>query len=282
MSKNVQRGIDQEIQALKLIGRFKWLRLQELSLFMWPGSPEVNRYQYAQNLIKKMREKNYIFTQTMPDRAGTAVFLREKGAKIARDKGIQCRRANLESPLPRYWRHELLSHGIVAVMSPEDFRTEFELKKSIKEGNYLVDKPLRIPDLIIKSDIGTLGVEVERAQKGGQKRNNMVENAVDTNKTNGGPRYSFDGLNPEKIAFAFNPVERSESGARKINHEKNITRGLEIAAEEKGVTSFDTIFIHLTIKNFGVTSCVLYMNGEYISHYAPGYQSGSLLYDPTL
>jgi len=102
MNRNVKLGRDQERKCLELIGRFGWLRIQEISMFQWPydiyrsdfdidkaSKTEVNKYHYAQSLVKKLVADDKVSTQKLPNHAGTVVVLKEKGAKIVRAMGYK-------------------------------------------------------------------------------------------------------------------------------------------------------------------------------------------------
>ncbi len=270
---NQEIGQQNLTKALILIGRFKWLRLQEIGLFLWPDSPKKNQYQYAKHLVNLMVEKDLVFTQKMPNHAGTAVVLKEKGAKIVRENGFDVRRAKLSKdqngkpfwPVPRNWKHDLMAHGFAALSQAAlepffsmehkpKFWTELELRKSqIKSNRMLFEHldPIRIPDLMIESDDGILGIEFERSRKFGQKnRENMIINLVQTNKKEGVARHNFSGIEPAKICFAFNPDEKE--GNKKINHKRNIETSALAAMEKQGIQQLEIAFILLRIKNYGV------------------------------
>lgn len=270
MSRNITKGLEQENECLILLGRFKWLRIQELALFFWKHSPEKYRYQYAQNLIKKLISKDFVFTQSMPNHAGTAVLLKEKGAKFVRAQGISCHRAKVQDGVwlpPAKWKHELLGHGLCALLATGKFLTETELRKSKNESNTIVSKDIRVPDLILESKYGTLGIEIERSRKAGYKRDGMIENMVHNNKVGGGPSYSFDGMSPEKIAFAFNPLETEPTksgGRKKIDHEKNILKGIYSLSHQGDL---DVFMIHLKVKNYGVVEYEIFKNGDSVGNH---------------
>lgn len=272
---NQEIGQQNLTKALILIGRFKWLRLQEIGLFLWPYSPEKNQYQYSKHLVNLMVEKDLAFTQKMPSHAGTAVVLKEKGAKIVRENGFDVRRAKLSNdengkpfwPVPRNWKHDLMAHGFAALsqtgLDPfflflmrhkPKFWTESELRKSQIKSNRMIFEhldPIRIPDLMIESDDGILGIEFERSRKFGQKnRENMILNLIQTNKKEGVARHNFSGIEPAKICFAFNPDERE--GNKSINHKLNIETSALAAMEKQGIQQLELAFILLKIKNYGV------------------------------
>lgn len=289
MSRNVQAGLDQELQCLILIGRFGWLRLQEVSKFLWYHVNEKNAYQYTQNLIRKLIDKDLVFTHKLPQHAGTAVLLNEKGAKIVRDNGFaNVKRAKLSKVHidtsylgdkyiidcwipPPTWKHDLYAHGLCAHMLNDGvlhsadtcpkFWTESELRKLGGESNRFLFSHLdhvRFPDLMIESDYGILGIEIEKSRKFGHKnRLNMILNLLQNNKIDGCARHSFGGVEPKKIAFAIFPdeFEYTKSGGRKkIDHEINIITSALSEMTRQNVDEVELFFIYLEVKNFGVTS----------------------------
>lgn len=288
MSRNVQVGLEQELQCLILVGRFGWLRLQELSKFLWYYDNEKNAYQYSQNLLRKLIDKDLAFSQKLPEHAGTAIVLKEKGAKLVRDNGFpNVRRATLKKDLvlsvdgddyisqwwipPPSWKHDLYAHGLCVEIMHDGvlhsghtypkFWTESELRKLGGESNRMLFKHLdqvRFPDLMIDSDYGILGIEIEKSRKFGNKnRRNMILNLIQTNKVDGYARHNFGGIQPNKIAFAVYPdeFEKTKSGRhKKINHEQNIMSSALAEMIRQNVGEIELIFIKLQIKNFGVIS----------------------------
>ena len=295
MSRNFEKGLAQEEECLVLIGRFGWLRIQEIGLFFWPDVDKdkcddelgnsiqehvncrmlVNRYQYAQNLVRKLINKNQVLTQKLPEHAGTAVVLTEKGAKIARKYFKYIRRARVTvnedktftwTP-PKSWKHDLLSHGLCSLiishckygLENAMFRTDHELRISDVEGNHLLMQHVRYPDLMIEINyIGgrmVLGIEIEKSRKHGERRNIMIENAVINNMNNGYSRHSFDNTNIDKIVFAYDPHEIEHTGkgkVKRINHRSNIEKAIWNQVDKLGVEAIDIYLIELEVKNFGV------------------------------
>ncbi|MDP3087052.1 MAG: hypothetical protein Q8M99_02500 [Methylotenera sp.] len=286
MSRNVQIGLDQELKCLILVGRFGWLRLQEIALFLWFDKDRAHSYQYAQNLVKKLIDKDLVFIQKLPCHAGTAVVLKEKGAKIVRENGFpKVKRAILKihsiMPMdgddydletwipPACWKHDLYSHGLCVLFANDEnihsrgynpkFWTEVELRRlggssNRKLFNFLDE--VRYPDLIVEGEIETLGFEIEKSRKNGElNTNNMILNLIQTNKINGVAMHSFGGVQPDKIAFAINPdeCEITKSGKRKkINHELNVISAALAKMSQLGVNKIELIIFRMHIKNYGV------------------------------
>ena len=291
MSRNVQVGLQQELKCLVLIGRFGWLRRQEIGMFLWPRDTDTNRYQYATNLVNKLKKKGFVFTSILPMKAGTAVVLNDAGANFANENGyLDIRKGNLDEYFfetystmnvhitwnrPRSWMHDLYGHGLCALLMaefaiefdrPPLFFTENELKRRGATSNKFLlphRDQVRYPDLLIETNelVGGkiwLGIEIEKSRKFGQKnRQNMILNLIQNNKVDGCARHNFKGVEPNLIAFAFNPieVETTHSGSKKrINHEKNIITSTFKEMERQNVEKVKMVFIKLKIKNFGVSS----------------------------
>lgn len=290
MSRNIKLGLEQEIQCLELIGRFDFLRLQEISLFLWPTDPlttnfypdeeDNNRYHYAQSLVKKLVEKDLVFTQKLPQHAGTAVVLKKAGVEIVKkmgykkvklaklfddDSGNQCWK-----PRPT-WRHDLMIPGFAARAFVDPlflgmsknrliFKTEKEQMQVKPTFNNSVrdvsEKATKFTDLLIEHQAyGVVGIEFERSRKNGEKRNAVIENFIQTNKSDGCSTHNFDGMEPKKIAFAYNPdeMERTKAGGyKKIDHFSNIYNATVKNMKEVGLEEMHFIFYELQIKNFGV------------------------------
>lgn len=269
---NQEKGQLTEVYTLNLIGRFKWLRMQEIALLNWYYEPDRNSYQYARNLVNRLLKKDLVFIQKLPEHAGTAVVLKEKGAKIVRANGFDVKRTQLQRDKcgnehwvpPRTWKHDLLSVGfaIESMYQMEfdqnckwpPFLTETELRKIGASSNRKLFEHLdipKIPDLLIKTSGGYLAIEVERARKFGEKnKKSLITNLVHTNKIGGIAMHNFNGINPERVAFAFDPAEKE--GNKKINHEKNIITSTLALMKKQGVNKLEIEMYKLKVKNFGV------------------------------
>jgi len=293
MNRNVKLGRDQERKCLELIGRFGWLRIQEISMFQWPydiyrsdfdidkaSKTEVNKYHYAQSLVKKLVADDKVSTQKLPNHAGTVVVLKEKGAKIVRAMGYKkVKRTKLIAddeghmiwnPGPN-WKHDLMIHGFTALAYVDPyfsenepiFLTEKEQKQTVPENNRPLyaehDDHIKYTDLLIEREQnGMLGIEFERSRKFGVKnRAPLVKNLIQTNQLNGKTIHNFNGLEPSKIAVAYNPDEKEKTkagGYKKINHFANIYTSTVKRMRKEGIKNIEFIFFELKIKNFGVIS----------------------------
>jgi len=271
MSRNVQLGQEQEHKALEIIGRYDWLRIQEFSMFIWPNSE--HRYHYAKSLIKKLVEQDMVFTQVMPGHAGTCVVLKVKGAKFLRSLGFKkVRSATLITDdkgksiyeLKKNWQHDLMVHGFAALAFQrefsEKFLTEKEQGQSDIQNNRLLatehDDDVKLTDILIEhQEWGMLGIEFEKSRKTGEKsRTPLIKNLVQVNKPDGRSIHSFGGVEPAKIAFAYDPeqTEIVDGKKKKINHLRNIGTATQRYISKKKINEVEFIDIELKIKNYGV------------------------------
>ena len=300
MTGNVKIGQAQVWKCLLLIGRFEWLRLQEIALFIWknhliknlafPHYEDKNRYFYAQALVKKMVDQDLVLTQKLPDHAGTAVVLTEKGAKILREMGYkQVKGAKLITddkgddhwtPNPK-WKHDLMVNGFTALafvdmdflgvslndlilgiptINEPEFLTEKEqIQIPAEYNNPILDTSsddVKYTDLLIEhKHHGMLGIEFEKSRKSGEKRDPLIKSIVQTNKKNGRSLHSFNGLEPGIIAIAYDPEEKEKTASgsyKKINHFSNIYNATIKKMHADGLKEMKFMFFELKVKNFGV------------------------------
>lgn len=272
-AKNTAKGLGQELECLILIARFRWLRIQECAMFLWPQSPKVNRYQYSMTLFKKLEQKKLVFLQKMPNHAGIAAVLTIKGAKMVRYHKVFAKGTTLsinhdgeEFWQPnKFWKHDLRAVGLCAVLVNDrelthenaKFWTELQVSKmNIQSTTILSESSVRIPDLMIETKFGIWAIEVENSRKSGQKQRAMTENAFFMNKEEGFSKHSFDNVQPNLTVFAINKNEteyvKSEEKSYPINHFKDILMALYKESFGNSVKKVIFPVFFLDISNFGV------------------------------
>lgn len=284
MAKNTEKSEELKLEIMTLIGRFGWIRTEEIAEIVWSDRDETNAYKYAHAFLKKLAEQKLIYIWKLPKKGGTVGMLTMDGVNLLKKNKIFVKKVNLENEnwkAPITWKHHVMVHGIFVRLIKEGFIEEKkpiylsdrECKRAKKESTNEVLSYVgetKIPDLIVKTRFGVLAIEVERAAKTGAKSQGpLVDNLIKTNAKQS--PYTYDGLEPECVAIAYDenqeiPVRRYEKTgvgdekilvsdvARGIDHGKNIAAAIEKRADFFGVKKLRFMAFVLNVKNDKVKS----------------------------
>jgi hypothetical protein len=277
MAKNSNVSESNKIRCLILLGKFGWIRVQEIALFIWFNSKEKTRYQYAIKLVKRLEKSGLVYLQSLPEHGGTAVLLKPSGKKYVTDylnkigKRIKLPLLAKADASKDYvwnhgeeWKHDLIAQGLCAHLFQDKlglqivrFYTDRECKLSILDSTNNVREfngYRKIPDLLIRTEKAVLAIEVERSPKTGVKNKSpLIKTLIKTNQNDGEAPYKYHGLKPDLVVVAYEKDQIYKGG--KLDHYKNIKNSLIEQGESIEETCETILFcmLELTIKNFGVT-----------------------------
>lgn len=276
MEKKITKNELSKLTCLVTVGRFGWLRVQEIALFLWFKSSEKSRYQYAIKLVKRLEKLGYVYLQALPEHGGTAVLLRPNGKKFALDylnkigtprkKPLLAKASSSNDyfwePTAR-WKHDLMAHGLCAHLYHGELSipgTKFLTELECKNSKYISTNisiefsgERKIPDLLMKTAKGVLGIEVERSHKRGKKNKHpLVDVLIKTNQNDGEAPHIFHGLKPDIVVVAYEKSQKYKGET--LNHYENIKNSVQKQAEtiEYACETVKFCTLELTIKNFGV------------------------------
>lgn len=237
--------------ALNHIHNFGWLRAAELGRLLWPNSAYSQKY--AERWARMAIENQIVIPRRLPGKAGTALVLSKRGADLLLDFGVRGAKSNKdwgESEegiwhVPRWWRHDLLSAGVLSLLASVGFTILPE--RQIRRQNPGLQK---YPDgLAFKVQDGatySYWLEVESARKTGKSMTLMAANLVDV-ASGASPTLSY--LTPNRGLVALCKGAEDERGYQ-LNH---ATRVKNAVYRQLGEHEIELDFLYLNKKGVGVS-----------------------------
>lgn len=162
-------------QVLRLIAHHRWMRPQELAAILFEQKPFAIKY--AESICRRLVLEGLALRRKLPSHNGTAFLLSQSGAElVTKWQGIGFRSGkdwgrtiNGVWLPPSSWRHDLIAHGLLAVLHNKGWECFPEHMLRREDG---VDK---YPDGLAFHEKGTgLWVEVEQARKSGLNMNHLI------------------------------------------------------------------------------------------------------------
>jgi hypothetical protein len=224
---DIQKGLENELQALQAIHRFGWLRPQEIGRYIWPGSKHSEVYGVRIGL--KLQKSEMVISRKLPRHCGTALVLSKRGAARLREVGINAFSGKDigmsvgDAWIPRKsWEHDLLCSSILILASEKFHYKNF---KFYSEREIINSYPsaIKVPDGFIYNDAGSaLWVEVENTKKSGHHIVKMVRNAINVS------RYGEElfGKNCKNVVFAY-PEFSEDNRGFKVNHRMHLINAIK-------------------------------------------------------
>lgn len=160
-----EQGDSLELEALHFLHRFGWLRAREIGLLVY--ADKENSKVLAERLLRRLIKKKQISDRPLQtDGGGTfarAFLLSTSGAERLRvELGVDAR-SGKDVSISSSWKHDLISHQILALCHNKGFEivTERELRQKSCHGE-------KIPDGLFTTTKGPwICIEVERSRKSG-------------------------------------------------------------------------------------------------------------------
>ena len=170
-----------DLNGLRCVAAFGWLRAPELGRFLWPGNK--SSAEAANRVIRSWAQRDLVILRELPDRAGKAVVLSAAGARLLNEQGIEAKTGkdlgvfqNGKWRPSESWRHDLIAAGLLLNLREQGWEVmpETFLKK---HKNHL----RKIPDGLLRAkeeDGGWIWLEVERASKTGTALQELAQALV--------------------------------------------------------------------------------------------------------
>lgn len=238
------------ILGLSHIHNFGWLRAPELGRLLWPHAKHSQKY--GERWARMAIESQIVIPRKLPGKAGTALVLSKRGADLLLDFGVRSAKSNKdwgesehgEWYVPRWWRHDLLSAGVLSLLVGAGFSILPE--RQIRRQNPGLQK---YPDgLAYKSKDGLsycYWLEVESARKSGKSMTLMAANLVDVAL---GAAPTLSRVTPNRGLVALCKDAADERGYQ-LNH---ATRVKNAVYRQLGEHEVELDFLHLYKKGAGV------------------------------
>lgn len=169
-----------DLDALRAIHKFGWLRAQELGLWLWPTTSTKGHTQ-ACRAAKSWIERGLVIARKLPEQSGFAYVLAKKGVEMLTEEGIEARSGkDIGSVLndvwypPANWKHELLAAGVLIRIARDiDVLLDGEVELLVTDAmiRRKGEKLGKIPDglVVYKKKDGAVQqvvwVEVEQSKK---------------------------------------------------------------------------------------------------------------------
>lgn len=222
-----EAGRLRDIAGLTWTHRFGWLRPQELGMLLWPRNSASRKYGEA--LVRKWQRHNLVITRSLPRHAGSGIVLSQRGADFLKQNGVPGKSGKDWGEThhgvwvaPRWWRHDLLAMGVLAIMHSDGYQIipERQLRRECE--------CVKFPDGLILSPDGktTWWVEVESARKSGKAMTEMVEMLV---KVAQGSAPKLAGRKATNSLLCFVEGETDERGLS-LNHGIRVMNAIERTA----------------------------------------------------
>lgn len=246
--------------ALRLIGRYTWLRATELGRLLYPG--QLHSRKYAEKNLRKLLAMRYVVARRLPGKdAGTAFVLATRGAQFLNDwnagQGYAYRAGTdwgsaadgVWEP-PRSWRHDLIATGVLACLKERgsDVFPEPMLRHSVPNAE-------KHPDGLVVGNQAAAWLEVENARKSGRNIDQLVRALVRASLRR--PYSSFQsvaGVGAVSIVsgmVAINADARDERG-RRLSHITRIESALRKIPMSPG-TRITILVAWVTLRGVGVS-----------------------------
>lgn len=246
--------------ALRLIGRFTWLRATELGRLLHPGQRHSRKY--AEKHLRKLLALRMVVARRLPGAgAGTAFVLATRGAQFLNDwnagqVGYEYRAGTdwgsstngIWEP-PRSWRHDLIATGVLACLRE---RLEWGVFPEPMLRHWVPQAEKHPDGLLVVGNQVSIWLEVENARKSGRNIEQLVRALARASLRR--PCSSFHevlgGVPIARGMVAINAEARDERG-RRLNHLTRVESALSKQTFSRH-TQFTLLVAWVTLRGVGV------------------------------
>lgn len=216
--------LNNDIDALRFVHQFGWLRIAELGMLMKPHTN--TSLEAGARLARNLAKRQLVLLRRLPDGAGQALVLASAGARLLAENGISAvtgkdlGKALNETWIPSLsWRHDILAHGVLCDLHRQGYQVipETEIRRQAGATTKLPDGLVLAPG----AESRWLILEVENARKSGPNMNRLAETVVRV--ANG--EYEIVGKRPVGCLIAFWKDSRDERGYQ-LDHRHRVARAV--------------------------------------------------------
>lgn len=226
----IERHHHNDLDGLRWIAEFGWLRASELGCLMYPANSSAHIQ--GCRLARSLADRGLILERMLPERAGRALVLATRGVRLLADAGVDARSGKdigeIEKGLwrpPATWRHDLLAAQVLVDMYrkgwdilPEQLvrRTAGRLAK-MPDGIAFRSKP---------AGSQVVWLEVEASRKTGPAMFQLAHALVTISE---GSCATVVGHRPTHAVVAFAVDAQDERGCR-LDHKARVRAAVAAAA----------------------------------------------------
>ena len=219
-----QQRYDNDIDALKFIHQYSWMRPQELGRSMWPNMTR-DGYAHTCRAAQSWLKRGLILVRPLPDGAGRAFVLAAGGVQMLKDAGHEAasgkdigRIANSHWTPPASWKHDLLATGVLVHFESRGWVVYPEAAIR-RQGAKLV----KIPDGLLVKGNDVFWLEVEQARKSGKL---ILELGTALSTVASGQMLEICGHRPTHAAVAY-IADAQDERSYQLNHKLRVSAAIQ-------------------------------------------------------
>lgn len=219
-----QQRYNNDLDALKFIHQYAWLRPQELGHLMWPNMTR-DGYAHTCRAAQSWLKRGLILVRPLPDGAGRAFVLAAGGVKLLKDAGHDASSGKDFGSMvdshwtpPATWKHDLLATGVLVRFSASGWTVypEATIRRQTKKLG-------KIPDGLIVKNSDVYWLEVESARKSGKL---ILELGTALATVASGQMSAVCGHLPTHAAVAF-VADAQDERFYQLNHKLRVSTAIQ-------------------------------------------------------
>lgn len=238
-ANSIQQPIDgnilrqqNDLNGLRWVLDFKWLRPVDLGLLLWPTSTDGTRRAYK--VIREWTKKQWVLERHHQELGCKVVVLTQGGANLLKQNAIGYATSNSDwgritngiwRPA-KDWRHDLICTRLALFLLHRGYaiKTERQVR-----AEYARQKPDKWPDLLAMDPTieATYWIEVESSRKTGKNMDSLAGTLVSLSEGDGDSLLNLNAL----PAVAFIEDSRDIQTGHRINHLLRIKRAVRQRAQ---------------------------------------------------
>jgi len=216
-----------DFRGLQAVHQFGYLRATELGRFIWPTKTTSKKM--AERLIRNWVKRRLVILRMLPNRAGHVAVLAAAGTRLLAEMGVQATTGKSIGKIvdckwqpPATWRHDLISAGVLTMLSARGWRIVPE-----NEVRRLAGRMTKLPDGLACDPEGRWWwLEVENARKSGPAMRQLCDVLYALNDK----AISILGLSITGALVAY--TQNTDEIGHRINHRRRIYSALESRARK--------------------------------------------------
>ena len=220
---------ENDVDALKFIYQYGWLRPQELGHLMWPNMTR-DGYAHTCRAAQSWLKRGLILARPLPDGAGRAFVLAAAGVQMLKDANHEAstgkdfgRMKDSHWTPPTNWKHDLLATGVLVRFENQDWVVYPEATIRRQGANLS-----KIPDGILVRGDDVVWLEVEQTRKSGKL---ILELGSALARVAAGQMEDVCGHRPNRAALAY-AIDAHDERSNQLNHKLRVTTAIQKVSQQ--------------------------------------------------